>query len=142
MKNTLLICLVSSLIFSCGKYEDGPNFSLITKKKRLVGKWKLEKIKGPNYDFPFEYDYFTFTFDKNGDWEYHSQFQLPDIYNSGKSNDDQKGKWEWQEEKKEIEIKWYTNYSSGLEEYDILKLTKTEFILEDKNLSIYSFVKD
>ena len=31
---------------SCGKYEDGPSFSLRTKKARLTGEWELVKING------------------------------------------------------------------------------------------------
>ena len=30
---------------SCGKYDDGPGFSLASKKSRLAGTWELEKWK-------------------------------------------------------------------------------------------------
>ena len=49
MKNSILIlCLSLALAIGCKKYPDGPNFSLKTPEKRLVGKWKVTSfiIKG------------------------------------------------------------------------------------------------
>ncbi len=41
------ILILSSLMFtginSCGKYQDGPALSLVSKEKRVVNSWKLEK---------------------------------------------------------------------------------------------------
>ena len=40
-------------ISSCGKYEDGPGFSLLSKKARVAGDWKVKSIgsqvMGGNY---------------------------------------------------------------------------------------------
>jgi len=47
MKKTTLFLAVLIIIFffgSCGKYEDGPAFSLLTKKARLTGEWQVEKV--------------------------------------------------------------------------------------------------
>jgi hypothetical protein len=41
----VLVMLVSSMAFqSCSKYEEGPAFSLRSKKSRLVNTWKIDKI--------------------------------------------------------------------------------------------------
>ena len=45
MKNTKLITLfavlfIGTIMISCGKYEEGPGFSLLPKKTRLQQKWK------------------------------------------------------------------------------------------------------
>jgi hypothetical protein len=44
-KQSFLLVLIASLFFfvSCGKYEDGPAISLLSRKARLVNKWKIEK---------------------------------------------------------------------------------------------------
>ena len=52
MKNTknylfLSIAVIISLaISSCGKYEDGPGFSLLTKTARMTNKWELKSVDG------------------------------------------------------------------------------------------------
>lgn len=47
MKKTALffpVLIVILFLAGCGKYEDGPAFSLLTKKARLTGEWKVEKV--------------------------------------------------------------------------------------------------
>ena len=52
MKNTknylfLSIAVIISLaITSCGKYEDGPGFSLLSKTARMTNKWELKSVDG------------------------------------------------------------------------------------------------
>jgi len=42
--NLSLILALTVLFTACGKYEDGPAFSLLTKKMRITGEWKIEKM--------------------------------------------------------------------------------------------------
>lgn len=48
MKSILRIALALTLIFTlttgCKKYVDGPAFSLLTKKSRLCGDWKIQTV--------------------------------------------------------------------------------------------------
>jgi hypothetical protein len=45
MKKSLFTLICLTLIFSsCKKYEEGPGISLRTKKARVVGEWKMEKL--------------------------------------------------------------------------------------------------
>ena len=47
----LLFCAVSAfLLVGCKKYEEGPMFSLASKKSRVVNTWKIEKILENNVD--------------------------------------------------------------------------------------------
>ncbi|MDR2010116.1 MAG: hypothetical protein LBQ22_06505 [Bacteroidales bacterium] len=39
------IAVIAMLFSSCGKYEEGPSFSLATKKARLKGTWELTETK-------------------------------------------------------------------------------------------------
>jgi hypothetical protein len=41
----IIIAVVSTLLSSCGKYDDGPFFSIRSKNSRLEGKWKLVEYK-------------------------------------------------------------------------------------------------
>jgi hypothetical protein len=40
-----LLAVAVIALTSCGKYEEGPGFSLLTKKARLVGEWTLSEVK-------------------------------------------------------------------------------------------------
>ena len=41
MKNIFALLFSSILLFSCGKYEEGPGISLLTKKNRITNVWSL-----------------------------------------------------------------------------------------------------
>lgn len=42
--NVILLAIISfSLFFSCGKYEEGPSFTLRTKTARLTGEWEMKE---------------------------------------------------------------------------------------------------
>ena len=45
MKKLFFIAFLSLLAVSCGKYEEGPGFSLISKKNRVTNTWVLSKIE-------------------------------------------------------------------------------------------------
>ena len=62
-------------VSSCGKYEDGPGFSLLSKKSRVVGDWEVKSIGsevfGSEYsvDLSFEKSgslMFTYSYSKQG----------------------------------------------------------------------------
>ncbi len=48
MKTKQLLLILAAFLFvavsGCGKYEDGPSFSFMPKKARLVNTWKIEKV--------------------------------------------------------------------------------------------------
>lgn len=85
-KLVLALTIVTALNFvSCGKYEDGPNFSLRTKKARLVGEWEIVRIGNSTYpsdgytlemefkkdgDLKFSYSYMSYSYSYNGNWEF------------------------------------------------------------------------
>lgn len=60
---TLLLVIVSS----CGKYEEGPEFTVLTKKQRLVGEWQIEEatVNGAAVD-PDSYSEYTLIFERDG----------------------------------------------------------------------------
>jgi hypothetical protein len=52
MKNTKnylflsIVVIISLAITSCGKYEDGPGFSLLSKTARMTNTWELKSVDG------------------------------------------------------------------------------------------------
>ena len=71
MKRNILVVAVIITAFvlgSCGKYEEGPAFSLKSKKARVVGTWEVEKVL-ENGKVPLEEGddlNMTWTFEKDG----------------------------------------------------------------------------
>jgi hypothetical protein len=76
---------VAVLTTSCNKYEEGPSFSLLTKKQRLTGEWTLEAYISDGQDITSsvqaawgpaawiiqkdERYSITGSFNEHGDWE-------------------------------------------------------------------------
>lgn len=126
MKNTLLktVIIFASAIFvlsACGKYEEGPKFSLASKKARVVNKWKLEEsfTNGEKDELDEDDRALRVEFTKDGAVTYSANgFALA-------------GKWEFSDDKEELKISF--NYGLGTEvsTYKILKLKSKEMWLEE-----------
>lgn len=43
-KFLLLFCTISLTLLACRKYEDGPSFTLLTKKQRIIKTWNLDIV--------------------------------------------------------------------------------------------------
>ena len=122
-----------SVLPSCGKYEDGPGFSLASKKSRLTGVWEIESYKengvdilnndNNNIDIEIE-------FEKDGDY----QLTLTNTY-SGYSQDYtytsfSNGEWEFSGDKEEIE---FDPDNDSDFEWEIQRLTNKELHVEIKD---------
>jgi hypothetical protein len=119
--------LVTVLNFqSCSKYDENPPFSLSTKKSRLVGEWEVVKIDGQSSNQYFGPGYtYTFEFEKDGDFEFGYTYSYGSYTNSYSSS----GEWEWENNKEEIEVE----INCYVLDFEIIKLTKKELILESQN---------
>ena len=152
-QSTLLLAAAAVTILnfeSCKKYEDGPLFSLRSKKARLTGEWELVKINGQN---PNEYlsnnggySYYNSNrvitnFSSEWDFEDDNDFSRNTSYTETTSytnwygytqtnvndyNNSETGDWDWEDNKEDIEIR----ANGVISEYEILKLTNKELKLE------------
>ena len=111
---------------SCGKYDDGPAFSLRTKKMRLTHEWKIEKtyINGVEQAASAN-DNSTITYDSDGTGKMSYVFGTATI-----SADIE---WEFGTGKETIKVR--TKNSAGAwndwDESTILRLTNSEFWIKD-----------
>lgn len=72
MKSFKLFLSIFMLLFvfaACNKYEDGPKFTLLSKKDRLANTWKVDKniAKNGTITYPNANDKSTMTIEKDGD---------------------------------------------------------------------------
>ena len=113
-----LLAVVVVLGTSCGKYEEGPGFSLMTKNARVAGVWKLEKYVSANGTVTNAEadDNTTFEFTKDG--------SVIITYMDGGVSFTVNGTWEFTKDKEYIKT---TTTFFGVDEVKILRLTNKEF---------------
>jgi hypothetical protein len=118
--------------YSCKKYEEGPAFTLRTKKMRLTGEWELDKIILQDGTVYTSYN-IEWEFEKDGDFK---QTYVYSYYGSSYVSTEN-GDWEWEDGKENIEIQ----VGSSVSEYEIIRLTNKELIVEDDYSNEYEFEK-
>jgi len=115
---TIFVLISIVILNGCSKYEDGPVFSLRSKKARLVNKWKLEKLlidgieSGVQGQYPPNLDVWV-------------EFKKDDTFeNFWGSN----GKWEFNDSKEKIRL--LSENSVLIKELTILALKENELKIE------------
>jgi hypothetical protein len=121
MKTRILSLLAVAVITvasmsSCSKYEDGPGFSMRSKKARLTGEWKVT-----------EYKYQGETQDLDGEevkFEYEKDGSLTETYTSEGETGVEKGKWDFSNDKETLFVTY--DGESNSDNYTIVRLTNKE----------------
>ncbi len=114
-----LLAVVVVLGTSCGKYEEGPGFSLMTKNARVAGVWKLEKYVSANGTVT------NAEADDNITIEYTKDGSL--IITEVGSSLSITGTWEFTKDKEYIETTTTFFGQTSVDEVKILRLTNKEF---------------
>ncbi len=128
LRSAVALAAVASLsLSSCGKYEDGPGFSLRTKTARLTGEWEVSKMAGQ--DVLSILGDITMEFEKEGDFTM--------TFSSAGYSASQEGDWEWIDSKEAIEI----DMDGEKTEFEVKRLTNSEFWFEDEDNIEYELDK-
>lgn len=108
-------------VTSCGKYEDGPKFSLLSKKSRVAGEWDVKsvgsQVLGSEYGL-------TMTFDKDGSMKY--------TYTYGTESSSYAGSWDFSSDKENLVI----TIDGDIDTLEIKRLTNKEMWLDDDYSSV------
>lgn len=62
MAKHLTILFISVILFSCAKYEDGPAFSVRSKKERISNTWQIDKVLIDGIQVSSDFSRFKFDF--------------------------------------------------------------------------------
>lgn len=125
------ILATTAMIFSsCGKYEEGPSVSLLTKKARLTGTWELvsSETNGTAIDFGDVVSKTTLEKDGTGSMSISGSY-LGFTYNSTSDLE-----WEFNDTKEAIKVRFKEVDDTEWDEWEestIIKLTNKELWLED-----------
>lgn len=128
MKKYNLLILSVLLLFACGKYEEGPNFSLRTKKARLTQEWTVSATYQNGTLVPNGTNTLTFEFNKDASFLFKATSLI-----DGQVQTTNRGDWEFIDKKEVLRLNFYPANSASatqvvnIEEWEILKLTINEF---------------
>lgn len=111
---------ISLILVACGKYENGPSFSLLTKKTRLVRAWEIEEILYNEEPVTFNAGVMNsvYTFDKDQGYSVVGEGPQGTI--------NEYGTWEFDDKKEHVMITLYGTTSS----YRISRLKNTSLWLK------------
>jgi len=116
----ILLFAITLGLSSCKKYEEGPGFSMRSKKARLVGEWQLDELKIEGEDLTSQINKWELEFEKNEDFD--QSFQVV-----GGQSSTTDGEWEFSNDKEELEV----TYDDGTKiDLEIMRLTNKEFFFE------------
>ncbi|MFO7923965.1 MAG: hypothetical protein R6U58_09760 [Bacteroidales bacterium] len=126
-RNTVGILLIFLLIFSfsCQKYDDGPWFSIYSKKERATGNWRFELVSEDGVDITEEYANQTVNMLKNGDLYWiQGYYNTWETYGPG-------GTWKFINDKMQIEMHFYTGVKEEFTYvWDIKRMAYADLQLE------------
>ncbi len=101
----------------CGKYEDGPGFTLLTKKSRVVGDWDVKSVGstvlGSEYGI-------NMNFEKSGSMSYNYTY-------SGIVQEVYAGTWDFASDKENLMV----TLDGEATVFEIKRLTNNEMWLDD-----------
>jgi hypothetical protein len=115
-----LFSLLLLLVSSCGKYEEGPNFTLLTKKARMVGTWELTSSTSNGTTVDLTQFSAKYVLSKDGSYAFSSTlivFGIPVPLS-------EMGNWEFSEDK--LQLLLTPDNSTTVNAVTILQLTNKE----------------
>jgi len=127
MKSTIYIAAFLTLVlFSC-KYEDGPNFSLLSKKTRVANIWFLDKVlkNGNDETDAFKTTFVNYKLEIKKDDTYTLTYRLLNI-----SETREEGTWKFSDDKSKLILKG--NGQTVENTWTILRLKNNSFWSKQK----------
>ena len=133
-KNKKLMMAVALVVLlnisSCSTYDDGPTFSLKSKKARLTnGDWEVVKIDDERLDGDI-----TLEFEKDGDFAISVEYSYYG-YSYSYTYD---GEWEWEDGKETIQINFD---DTDNQEFEVKRLTNEELWFDDEENDLWECEK-
>ncbi|MBK8615468.1 MAG: hypothetical protein IPN85_18880 [Flavobacteriales bacterium] len=75
----LAISALGTLSTGCGKYEDGPDFSLRSRASRIANTWKVESARKGGDDVTSSFTQYELNMTKDGDATLTANYELGDV---------------------------------------------------------------
>ncbi len=134
----LAFTLLTTTLFSCKKYAEDSGIHLYrTANSRVTNTWGVAQVLVNSADATGSYNDFNpelaFTIQRNGDYTvYCDGFVLDKTGTKNPYITDVRGTWQFLDKKKNLGLTQGL-FSSNIDKYEIIKLTKNEMWLRQKN---------
>lgn len=115
-----LLAMMAVAVTSCSKYEEGPKFTLLTKKARITGEWTLSSIEVNGTAQDISGYTVNVTIDKDGTYTYK--------WSSGGFSVEESGTWEFSDDKVSLIM---TDEDGDVTSSEIVRLANDELKLKD-----------
>ena len=122
----LAISALGTLSTGCGKYEDGPDFSLRSRASRIANTWKVESARKGGDDVPSSFTQYELNMTKDGDATLTANYELGDVTFEYATN----GTWDFENKDEDLKLDFENNDAD--ETYNILRLKEEELWLREK----------
>ncbi|MBM3452435.1 MAG: lipocalin family protein [Bacteroidetes bacterium] len=114
-----VLTLTAAGISSCGKYEEGPGFSLLSKKARVTNTWKLTKVEVNGQDITPSESIYSLTMTLKDDETFSADYTFDNmLFNTI-------GTWAFSSDKSDLIL----SDKSGTSTNEIIRLTNKEMKL-------------
>ena len=122
-----LVFLGSIALSSCSKYEDGPAFSLRSKKERVANTWRVESATNNGSDVTSAFDQYQLQMLSDGDATLAALYTLGELTFEFETN----GTWTLESTGEVLRLDFENNAAD--ESYEILRLKEEELWLREKD---------
>jgi len=124
--SVLALITLGVLGTGCGKYDDGPDLSLRSRKERIANTWRVEKAMNGGDDVTYAFDEYELKMTKDGDATLTANYELGDLTFEFATN----GTWDLENSDEDLKLDFENNDAD--ETYEILRLKETELWLQEK----------
>lgn len=124
----LMIAVATTTFSGCGKYEDGPGLSLLSKKARVCGTWEVEKYLVDGVDKTS--DYRALVTSETMEIKKDETYSYSATYVNGSDTD--AGTWKFDNDKADFTTQSNSTGSTP-DTWEIRRLTNKEFWVKEKN---------
>lgn len=119
----LSLLTVLFVLSSCKKYDEGPAISLLTKKMRVTGDWKAEKIISESGDVDYVDGVEIVKIMKDNTFERREGNSITES-----------GSWEFSNDKSYLRFTYEDDLGiNNIEEFEIIRLRNKELWVKDVN---------
>ncbi len=122
----LAIITLGSLSTGCGKYDDGPEFSLRSRKERVANTWRVEKAMNGTDDVTSAFSQYELKLTKDGDATLTANYALGDLTFEYATS----GTWELTNSDEDLKLDFENDDAD--ETYTILRLKEEELWVREK----------
>jgi len=118
---------LATLSVGCGKYDDGPDFSLRSRNERIANTWNVENATKGGSDVTSFFTQYELKMSKDGEATLSANYALGDLTFEFATS----GSWELVNKDEDLKLDFENNDAD--ETYEILRLKEDELWLREKD---------